>query len=29
LRSLPREPLVWVIVGVTLLLCMALLFWRR
>jgi len=29
LRSLPREPLVWVIVGVTLLLCMALLLWRR
>src|SRR5207237_1061699 len=29
LRSLPREPLVWLIVGVTLALCVALLFARR
>lgn len=28
-QSRRREPLVWVIVGVTLLLCMALLLWRR
>jgi cytoskeletal protein RodZ len=28
-RARPREPLVWVIVSVTLALCMALLLWRR